>query len=105
MIVRVFTGRVAARREGDFNANLRARLADIAKQPGNVYVKFARKMEGDRERVMLVTEWESAADLYVWTGGDVDRPHSVDLDLLDEWEVAHWEALDPTPLADAESPP
>jgi heme-degrading monooxygenase HmoA len=100
LIVRVFTGRVAARREGDFNANLRGRLAAIADEPGNIYVKFARKIEGDRERVMLITEWESAADLYAWTRGDVDRPHAVDLDLLDEWEVSHWEALDPSPLED-----
>jgi quinol monooxygenase YgiN len=98
VIVRVFTGRVAAHREGDFNASLRSRLLEIADEPGNLYVKFARKIEGDRERVMLITEWESADDLYAWTGGDVVRPRSVDLELLDEWKVEHWEALDPAPL-------
>lgn len=94
MIVRVFTGRVAARREGDFNANVRSRLDAIRSQPGNVYVKFARKIEGDRERVILVTEWATPADLYAWTGNDVGRPRMVDLELLDEWRVEHWEALD-----------
>jgi hypothetical protein len=98
VIVRVFTGRVAARREGDFNANVRRRLDAIRAQPGNVYVKFARKIDGDRERVMLITEWATAADLYAWTGGDVGRPRSVDLELLDEWRVEHWEALDQAPL-------
>lgn len=100
MIVRVFTGRVAVRREGDFNANLRGRLDVIRSEPGNIYVKFARKIEGDRELVMLITEWETAADLYAWTGGDVGKPRMVDLDLLDHWKVEHWEALDPTPLED-----
>lgn len=98
MIVRVFSGRVAIHREGDFNASLRSRLAQIATEPGNAYVKFARKIEGDRERVMLITEWRTADDLYAWTGGDVVRPRIVDLELLDEWKVEHWEALDPTPL-------
>ena len=98
MIVRVFTGRVVARREGDFNANVRARLDQIREQPGNVYVKFARKIEGDREVVMLITEWRTAADLYAWTGGEVDTPHMVDLEMLEDWEVEHWEALDMSPL-------
>jgi heme-degrading monooxygenase HmoA len=98
VIVRVFTGRVAARKEGDFNANLRKQLDDIKAQPGNVYVKFARKIEGDRERVILITEWATAGDLYVWTEGDVSQPRAVDLQLLDEWQVDHWEALDLAPL-------
>lgn len=98
MIVRVFTGRVAARREGDFNANVRARLDEIRQQPGNAYVKFARKIEGDREVVMLITEWLTAQDLYAWTGQDVDTPNMVDLELLEDWTVEHWEALDMTPL-------
>jgi len=98
VIVRVFTGRVVARREGDFNANVRARLDQIRQQPGNVYVKFARKIEGDREVVMLITEWRTAADLYAWTAGEVDTPHMVDLEMLEDWEVEHWEALDMTPL-------
>jgi hypothetical protein len=98
VIVRVFTGRVVARKEGDFNANVRARLDQIRQQPGNVYVKFARKIEGDREVVMLITEWESAAHLYAWTAGEVDTPQMVDLDMLEDWTVEHWEALDMTPL-------
>jgi hypothetical protein len=98
VIVRVFTGRVIARREGDFNANVRGRLDQIRQQPGNAYVKFARKIEGDREVVMLITEWESVAHLYAWTGGEVDTPHMVDLDMLEDWKVDHWEALDMTRL-------
>ena len=100
MIVRVFTGRVVARREGDFNANVRARLDQIRQQPGNAYVKFARKIEGDREAVMLITEWRTAADLYAWTDGEVDTPHMVDLDMLEDWQVEHWEALDMSELED-----
>ena len=98
MIVRVFTGRVVARREGEFNDRVRARLDEIRAQPGNVYVKFARKIEGDREVVMLITEWLTAQDLYSWTGEDVDTPHLIDLDLLEDWKVEHWEALDTTTL-------
>jgi heme-degrading monooxygenase HmoA len=98
MIVRVLTGRVAPRREGEFNEDLRRRLSAISSQPGNVYVKFARKIEGDRERVILITEWATPADLYAWIGDDVDRPHFVDLALLDDWHIDHWEALDRTPL-------
>ena len=101
MIVRVFTGRVAARREGEFNANVRGRLDEIRNAQGNVYVKFARKIEGDREVVMLITEWRTAADLYAWTGEDVGTPKMVDLDMLEDWKVEHWEALDLTPLSDS----
>ena len=101
MIVRVLTGRVAARREGDFNASVRSRLDAIRAQPGNFYVKFARKIEGDREVVMLITEWRTAADLYAWTGEDVGTPKWVDLELLEDWKVEHWEALDLTPLSDS----
>jgi hypothetical protein len=105
VIVRVFSGRVAPRREGDFNANVRRRLDHIRSQPGNVYVKFARKIDGDRERVILITEWATAAALYAWTGGDVGTPRSVDLELLDEWRVEHWEALDLAPLDDVPEEP
>ncbi|MFL5779323.1 MAG: antibiotic biosynthesis monooxygenase [Chloroflexota bacterium] len=97
MIVRVFTGRVAIRREGDFNQRLRPRLAEIRAAHGNRYAKFARKIDGDRERVILITEWASAADLYDWAGPRVDEPRFVDLSLLDEWQVEHWEALDIDP--------
>ncbi len=100
MIVRVLTGRVAAHREGDFNVRLRRRLDEIKGIEGNRYVKFARKIENGRERVMLITEWATARDLYAWTGSDVDTPHWVDLELLDEWRIDHWEALDETPLED-----
>ena len=100
MIVRVFTGRVAARHEGDFNAGVRSRLHEIRQAQGNVYVKFARKIEGDREVVMLITEWRTAADLYAWAGEDVGTPKMVDLELLEDWKVEHWEALDMTPLSD-----
>jgi hypothetical protein len=101
VIVRVFTGRVVGGREGDFNANVRGRLDTIRQQPGNVYVKFARKIEGDRELVMLITEWRTAADLYAWTGDDVGTPKMVDLEMLEDWKVEHWEALDMTPLSDS----
>ena len=101
MIVRVFTGRVVGGREGDFNANVRGRLDEIRAQPGNVYVKFARKIEGDREVVMLITEWRTAGDLYAWTGDDVGTPKMVDLEMLEDWKVEHWEALDLTPLSDS----
>ena len=64
MIVRVFTGRVAARREGEFNANLRARLDLIREQPGNVYVKFARKI--GNEHAKYLTQHLAHGGLLLW---------------------------------------
>jgi heme-degrading monooxygenase HmoA len=110
MIVRVLTAHVVAGHEGEFNMRVRERLDIIRKAPGNRYVKFARQIEDTgRERIILITEWATPADLYTWAQGDVDRVHFVDVDLVEDWQIEHWEALDMRPLDEAKdqgpSPP
>ena len=104
MIVRVLTAHVVAGHEGDFNTRVRDRLDVIRSAPGNRYVKFARQIDdAGRERIILITEWATPADLYTWAKGDVDRVHLVDLDLIEDWQIEHWEALDMRPLDELES--
>ena len=54
--------------------------------------------------VVITPIWVADLDLYAWTGGDVGQPMMVDLEMLEDWKVEHWEALDMTPLNDAGDP-
>jgi hypothetical protein len=49
MIVRVVTARVSTDRAGSFNALMRAQLPILRQYPGLVYVKLARRIDGDIE--------------------------------------------------------
>lgn len=61
MIVRVVTARVSTDRAGSFNALMRAQLPVLRQHPGLVYVKLARRIDGDVEEVMLYEEWKDTA--------------------------------------------
>ena len=70
-----------------------------SQHPGLVYVKLARRIDGDVEEVVLYEEWKDTASLYGWTGPEVTRPrydagcrgYGADLD------IKHYEALDIDP--------
>jgi quinol monooxygenase YgiN len=99
MIVRVVTARVSTDRAGSFNALMRAQLPALRQHPGLVYVKLARRIDGDVEEVMLYEEWRDTASLYGWTGPEVTRPRMMQgaEDLVSDLEIKHYEALDIDP--------
>ena len=99
MIVRVVTARVSTDRAGSFNALMRAQLPILREHPGLVYVKLARRIEGDIEEVLLYEEWRDTASLYGWTGPEVTRPRMLPgaEDMVSDITVTHYEALDIEP--------
>ena len=99
MIVRVVTARVSTDRAGSFNALMRAQLPVLRQHPGLVYVKLARRIDGDVEEVILYEEWRDTASLYGWTGPEVTRPRMMQgaEDLVSDLEIKHYEALDIDP--------
>ena len=96
MIVRVVTARVRSERAAAFNAKLRLQLPLLREQPGLVYVKLARQVQGDEEEVLLFEEWRDTASLYGWAGPEINRPRFLPgtEELLDRVIVMHYEALD-----------
>jgi antibiotic biosynthesis monooxygenase (ABM) superfamily enzyme len=99
MIVRVVTARVSTDRAGSFNALMRAQLPILREHPGLVYVKLARRIEGDIEEVLLYEEWRDTASLYGWTGPEVTRPRMLPgaEDMVSDIKITHYEALDIEP--------
>ena len=90
MIVRLVTARVSTDRAGSFNALMRAQLPILREHPGLVYVKLARRIDGDVEEVVLYEEWKDTASLYGWTGPGAE-------DLVSDLDIKHYEALDVDP--------
>src|SRR5688500_16804974 len=96
MIVRVVTATVRTDRAGSFNALMRAQLPILKEHPGLVYVKLARRINGELEEVMLYEEWQDTAALYGWTGPEIARPKLLPgaEELVSDISVVHYEALD-----------
>jgi hypothetical protein len=108
VIVRVVRVKVRASRVGAFNALFRQQVALLREQPGLVYVKFARRLQGDgSQEAVLFEEWEDAASLYAWVGPNLGEPRLVPgaRELIDEVHVAHYEALDKEAAPSAEGDP
>jgi hypothetical protein len=102
MIVRIVTATVRTDRAGSFNALMRAQLPILKEHPGLVYVKLARRVQGDIEEVVLYEEWQDTASLYGWAGHELSRPRLVPgaEELLTDVTVSHYEALDVDPPVD-----
>jgi heme-degrading monooxygenase HmoA len=97
VIVRVLTARVRPGRVGQFNVAMRRQLAILKDQPGLVYVKLVRRLEGGGgEGVLLFEEWRDPDSVYAWAGDDLARPRLLPaaLDAAEEITVTHFEALD-----------
>jgi quinol monooxygenase YgiN len=99
MIVRVVTARVSNDRAGSFTALMRAQLPILRQHPGLIYVKLARRIDGDVEEVMLYEEWKDTASLYGWTGPQLTRARMMPSaeELVSEVDIRHYEALDVDP--------
>ena len=102
MIVRLVTATVRTDRAGSFNALMRAQLPILKEHPGLVYVKLARRVQGDIEEVLLYEEWQDTASLYNWAGHELTRARLVPgaEELLTDVTVSHYEALDIDPPID-----
>lgn len=74
MLVRVLTAQVAADNVGEANTRMRPLMDELHAQPGLVYAKLARRLLPDgSEELLLVEEWRTPADLFAWTGGQLQR--------------------------------
>lgn len=105
MIVRVLRAKVKPGKVAAFDALFRKQVTLIREQPGLQYVKLARRIQPDGgEDVVLFEEWRDTASLYAWAGPNLWEPRLVPgtRDLIDEVEVAHYEALDQDPLDDSQ---
>ncbi len=97
MIVRVLTARVPPGRVGQFNVAIRGHLDVLRDQPGLVYAKLARRLDGrGGEEVVLFEGWRDPDAVYTWAGSDLTRPRlpAEAFDAADEVSVSHYEALD-----------
>lgn len=97
MIVRVLRARIRPSKIAAFDAVFRSQVALIREQPGIKYVKFARRIQPDgTEEAVLFEEWEDANSLYAWVGPNLTEPRFVPgaRALIEDVEVAHFEALD-----------
>lgn len=106
MIVRVLTVRVRPGRVGQFDVAMRRQLAILREQPGLVYVKLARRLDGSGgEEVVLFEEWSDPGSVYAWAGDDLSRPRLLPAALAAVAEVAvtHYEALDMGPEDEADA--
>jgi heme-degrading monooxygenase HmoA len=105
MIVRVLTSRVPPEHVMHFNALLRAQLEELRGQPGLVYAKLARRLDDSGgEEVVLFEEWETPADVWAWTGGQLSKARLLPgtEELVADLVVTHYEALDRHPWDDIE---
>ena len=107
MIVRVVTARVRSERAAAFNSLLRQQLPILREQPGRVYSKLVRQVDGAGEIVLLFEEWRDTAALYGWAGPQITKPRLLPgaEDLVEHLEVNHYEALDVDFEDDSVPPP
>lgn len=107
MIVRVVTARVRSERAAAFNSLLRRQLPILRKQPGLVYTKLVRQVDGDGENVLLFEEWRDTAALYAWAGPQITKARLLSgaEELVERLEVNHYEALDMDLEDDSVPPP
>jgi quinol monooxygenase YgiN len=99
MIVRVLTATVRMDRAGQFNAIMRTQIPLLREQPGLVYAKLARRLEGPVEQVVLFEEWRDPEAMYGWTGRDIQKARLVPgaEELIEDLIITHYEALDIDP--------
>lgn len=97
VIIRVLRAKVKANRVAAFDAISRKQVDLVRGQPGLEYVKLARRLQPDGgEEVVLFEEWLDSRSLYAWVGPNLAEPRLVPgaRELMDELNVAHYEALD-----------
>jgi hypothetical protein len=107
LIVRVLRVKVRPGRVGAFNALFRGQVTLLREQPGLAYVKLARRLQPDGgQEAVLFEEWQDAASLYAWVGPNLAEPRLVPgvREIIDEINVAHYEALGDEPAIELDAP-
>jgi hypothetical protein len=96
VIVRVLTANVQINRSGQLHELMRRQLPLLRSYDGLVYVKLARRMEGQTEQIVLIEEWQDAQAMYAWTGPNVAVARLLPgtAELIDQLSITHYEALD-----------
>ena len=96
MIVRVLTATLPVQRSAGLHDLMREQLPLLRAHDGLVYVKLARRLDGDSEELVLFEEWRDVDAMLVWTGTDIARPRLLPgaEDLIDDLRITHYEALD-----------
>ena len=96
MIVRILTANVQINRSGQLHELMRKQLPLLRSYDGLVWVKLARRMEGQTEQVVLIEEWADAQSMYAWVGPDLAIPRLLpgSAELIDQLTITHYEALD-----------
>jgi hypothetical protein len=100
MLVRVLTAHIAAQNVGEANVVMRGLLDELRAQRGLAYVKLARRlMTDDSEEMVLFEEWLTPADLFRWTGGELQRARLPERAprLFENLVITHYESLDRVP--------
>lgn len=102
MVVRVLIATVPANKAGRFHDYMRAQLPMLKEREGLRYVKLARRVEGEKEKVMLYEEWRDTDALYAWAGPELSKPRLLPgaWELIEEITLDHYEALDIVPVPD-----
>jgi heme-degrading monooxygenase HmoA len=100
MIARVWHGRVPVEKAAGYEDYLaRSELGVGAYQaiPGNRGVSLLRRSDGDHVHFLLISLWDSAEAIRLYTGPDIERAQyfSYDLECLVDPEphVAHYEVV------------
>jgi heme-degrading monooxygenase HmoA len=102
LIVRILKGRVAPEQVELFRARALGVLEDMRTHPGLVHAEVARQVHSDGgEEIAFVSVWRNFDAIYGWLGVTnlLDTPmkdHGEEV--LGDFEVQHYEALDPDEL-------
>ena len=102
MIVRILKGEVSAEHVELFRVSALRVLEDMRAHPGLVHAEVARQVRSDGgEEIAFVSVWRDFNAIYGWLGVTnlLDTPivdHGEQI--LDGFEVQHYEALDPDEL-------
>jgi heme-degrading monooxygenase HmoA len=99
MIVRVVTARVRRGREQQLHQLLLDQGPVMRAHDGLRYLKMARQVLPEGERVVIVEEWIDPESLYRWVGSDLTRARLMPgaEALLESVTVEHFEAIDLDP--------
>jgi hypothetical protein len=99
MLIRVLTFHIAERNVGEANVRMRSLLDELRAQPGLGYAKLARRLVDHNEEMILFEEWLTPADLFRWTGGELQRARLPERmpDLFEDLVISHFESLDVVP--------
>ena len=106
LIVRVLKGRVNPDQVAAFRAQAQVVVQDLREHDGLVHTEVARQVSSDGgEEVILVSVWRDLAAIYGWLGVTnlLDSPmtNHGEPNLLDHFDVQHYEVLESAELGEA----